>query len=140
MTLTNLPKNKKAILLKRPENEITDDLFKIIDEECIEPNDDELLIRVDTIAIDAWIRTTFDEGSYHDTSQLNQVIGALGIGEVLISKSDKFKEGDFVSGPMGVQTHIEIQRWPEIQYIIRFPFPFLLIPFGSSDSRLGVKY
>ena len=41
---------------KRPENEITDDLFKIIDEECIEPNDDELLIRVDTIAIDAWIR------------------------------------------------------------------------------------
>ena len=57
MTLTNLPKNKKAILLKRPENEITDDLFKIIDEECIEPNDDELLIRVDTIAIDAWIRT-----------------------------------------------------------------------------------
>ena len=37
MTLTNLPKNKKAILLKRPENEITDDLFKIIDEECIEP-------------------------------------------------------------------------------------------------------
>ena len=106
MTLTNLPKNKKAILLKRPENEITDDLFKIIDEECIEPNDDELLIRVDTIAIDAWIRTTFDEGSYHDTSQLNQGIGALGIGEVLISKSDKFKEGDFVSGPMGAQTHI----------------------------------
>ena len=96
MTLTNLPKNKKAILLKRPENEITDDLFKIIDEECIEPNDDELLIRVDTIAIDAWIRTTFDEGSYHDTSQLNQGIGALGIGEVLISKSDKFKEGDFL--------------------------------------------
>ena len=46
MTLTNLPKNKKAILLKRPENEITDDLFEIIDEECIEPNDDELLIRV----------------------------------------------------------------------------------------------
>ena len=106
MTLTNLPKNKKAILLKRPENEITDDLFKIIDEECIEPNDDELLIRVDTIAIDAWIRTTFDEGSYHDTSKLNQGIGALGIGEVLISKSDKFKEGDFVSGPMGAQTHI----------------------------------
>ena len=106
MTLTNLPKNKKAILLKRPENEITDDLFEIIDEECIEPNDDELLIRVDTIAIDAWIRTTFDEGSYHDTSRLNQGIGALGIGEVLISKSDKFKEGDFVSGPMGAQTHI----------------------------------
>ena len=60
MTSTNLPKNKKVILLKRPENEITDDLFEIIDEECIEPNDGELLIRVDTIAIDAWIRTTVD--------------------------------------------------------------------------------
>ena len=31
MTLTNLPKNKKAVLLKRPENEITDDIFDIID-------------------------------------------------------------------------------------------------------------
>ena len=31
MTLTNLPKNKKAVLLKRPENEITDEIFDIID-------------------------------------------------------------------------------------------------------------
>ena len=106
MTLTNLPKNKKAVLLKRPENEITDDIFDIIDEDCIEPKEDELLIRVDTIAIDAWIRTTFDEGSYHETSEIQQGIGALGIGEVLVSNSDKFKEGDFVSGPMGAQTHI----------------------------------
>ena len=72
MTLTNLPKNKKAVLLKRPENEITDDIFDIIDEDCIEPKEDELLIRVDTIAIDAWIRTTFDEGSYHETSEIQQ--------------------------------------------------------------------
>ena len=106
MTLTNLPKNKKAVLLKRPENEITDEIFDIIDEDCIEPKEDELLIRVDTIAIDAWIRTTFDEGSYHETSEIQQGIGALGIGEVLVSNSDKFKEGDFVSGPMGAQTHI----------------------------------
>ena len=106
MSLTNLPRNKKAILLKRPKKEVTDDLFEIIDEDCIEPNNDELLVRVDTIAVDAWIRTTFDEGSYHETSKINQSIGALGIGEVLISKSEKFKEGDIVSGPMGAQTHI----------------------------------
>ena len=106
MSLTNLPKNKKAILLKRPKNEVTDDLFEIIDEDCIEPNSGELLVRVDTIAVDAWIRTTFDVGSYHETSKINQSIGALGLGEVLISKSEKFKEGDIVSGPMGAQTHI----------------------------------
>ena len=35
MTLTNLPKNKKAILLKRPENEITDDLFEIMEDKKI---------------------------------------------------------------------------------------------------------
>tara|TARA_B100000674_G_scaffold59194_1_gene41112 strand:+ start:1332 stop:2345 length:1014 start_codon:yes stop_codon:yes gene_type:complete len=106
MTLTNLPKNKKVVILKRPKNEITDDLFEIIEEDCMEPQDDELLIRVDTIAIDAWIRTTFDEGSYHETSEIKQGIGALGIGEVLVSNCDKFNEGDFVSGPMGAQTHI----------------------------------
>ncbi len=72
MTLTNLPKNKKVVLLKRPKNEITDEIFNIIDEDCLEPKEDELLIRVDTIAIDAWIRTTFDEGSYHETSEIQQ--------------------------------------------------------------------
>ncbi|MEC9414401.1 MAG: NADP-dependent oxidoreductase [Pseudomonadota bacterium] len=106
MTISNLPLTKKAVLIKRPENEITDDIFKIVEEETIEPNTDEVLVRVDTIAIDAWIRTTFDEGSYHETSKLEQGIGALGLGEVIISKSDKFKEGDIVSGPMGAQTHI----------------------------------
>jgi len=106
MTISNLPLTKKAVLIKRPENEITDDIFKIVEEETIEPNANEVLVRVDTIAIDAWIRTTFDEGSYHETSKLEQGIGALGLGEVIISKSDKFKEGDIVSGPMGAQTHI----------------------------------
>ena len=106
MTISNLPFTKKAVLIKRPENEITDDIFKIVEEESSEPNTDEVLVRVDTIAIDAWIRTTFDEGSYHETSKLEQGIGALGLGEVIISKSNKFKEGDIVSGPMGAQTHI----------------------------------
>ena len=106
MTISNLPLTKKAVLIKRPENEITDDIFKIVEEESNEPNIDEVLVRVDTIAIDAWIRTTFDEGSYHETSKLEQGIGALGLGEVIISKSNKFKEGDIVSGPMGAQTHI----------------------------------
>ena len=46
MTLTNLPKNKKAVLLKRPENEITDDIFDIIDEDCIEPKEDEILLEL----------------------------------------------------------------------------------------------
>jgi len=110
MTISNLPNVKKAVLIKRPKNEITDDLFKIIEEEVIEPKEGEVLVRVDTIAIDAWIRTTFDEGSYHETSELNQGIGALGIGEIIISKSDKFKEGDIVSGPMGAQTHITMNE------------------------------
>ena len=102
------PSGKKKILHVHinSENEITDDIFKIVEEESNEPNIDEVLVRVDTIAIDAWIRTTFDEGSYHETSKLEQGIGALGLGEVIISKSDKFKEGDIVSGPMGAQTHI----------------------------------
>ena len=110
MTISNLPKAKKAVLVRRPENEITDDLFNIIEEDVIEPKEGEVLVRVDTIAIDAWIRTTFDEGSYHETSEINQGIGALGIGEIIISKSDKFKEGDIVSGPMGAQTHITMNE------------------------------
>ena len=67
MTLTNLPKNKKAILLKRPENEITDDLFKIIDEECID--------REDGIwCISDSILGSCIHGQYHETSCVDMVL------------------------------------------------------------------
>ena len=51
MTISNLPFTKKAVLIKRPENEITDDIFKIVEEESIEPNTDEVLVRVDTLSL-----------------------------------------------------------------------------------------
>ena len=79
--------------------------FEVVEDLAKAPEKDELLIKVDTLAIDAWIRTTLHEGSYHDSAQEGKVISALGIGEGLISKSEKFQEGDFVSGPLGAQTH-----------------------------------
>ena len=105
MNISNLPTAKKLILKKRPGKDFDEENFEVVEDLAKAPEKDELLIKVDTLAIDAWIRTTLHEGSYHDSAQEGNVISALGIGEVLISKSKKFQEGDFVSGPLGAQTH-----------------------------------
>jgi NADPH-dependent curcumin reductase CurA len=57
------------------------------------------------LEIGAWIRTTLNEEAFHGSTPIGGTIPALGIGKVLISKSDKFKEGDIVNGPIFAQTH-----------------------------------
>ena len=103
--LSNLPSCKKVILRSRPEKDPTPENFDIIEETARAPEEGEILVEVDTLSIDAFIRTTLSEDAFHGTAGIGDAVTALGIGKVLISKSKNFKEGDMVSGPMGAQTH-----------------------------------
>jgi NADPH-dependent curcumin reductase CurA len=64
-----------------------------------------LLIKVDLLGIDAFIRTTLNEGSFHRGAEIGGVIPALGVGVVLESKAEGFSAGDHVFGPLCSQTH-----------------------------------
>jgi NADPH-dependent curcumin reductase CurA len=64
-----------------------------------------LLIKVDLLGIDAFIRTTLNEGSFHRGAEIGGVIPALGVGVVLESKAEGFAAGDHVFGPLCSQTH-----------------------------------
>ena len=103
--LSNLPNLKKIVLKERPIDNPKVEGFDIIEEISRAPNDGEILVQMQALEIGAWIRTTLNEEAFHGSTPIGGTIPALGIGKVLISKSDKFKEGDIVNGPIFAQTH-----------------------------------
>ena len=103
--LSNLPNLKKVVLKERPKDNPKVEGFDIVEEISRAPNDGEVLIEMQALEIGAWIRTTLNEEAFHGSTPIGGTIPALGIGKVLISKSDKFEEGDIVNGPIFAQTH-----------------------------------
>lgn len=64
-----------------------------------------VVARVDTLSIDAWIRTTLSDAGMHETSELGGTVRALGVGQIVESNSDALAVGDWVYGMMSAQTH-----------------------------------
>jgi len=102
--------NRKAVLTKRPEGEARESDFTIIEEDLPELDEGQVLLDVEHLSIDAFIRTTLDgPDGVHGTMDLNSPVIALGVGRVRESRFDGLKEGDAVFGPMGAQTNV---IWP----------------------------
>ena len=97
--------NKKVVLKSRPANRPEDSNFEYREEQTDELTDGMLLIKVDLLGIDAFIRTTLNEGSFHRGAEIGGVIPALGVGVVLESKAEGFSAGDHVFGPLCSQIH-----------------------------------
>lgn len=96
--------NRKVTLAQRPSGMPVDADFSIVDDniECAEAG--QVVVQVDTLSIDAFIRTVMDEGSYHRSARIGGTIPALGVGRVAESSVDGYAVGDHVSGPLGAQT------------------------------------
>ncbi|EPR70336.1 putative oxidoreductase YncB [Winogradskyella psychrotolerans RS-3] len=97
----------KTILLKnRPEGKpsISDFEFKTEESENT-VNQGELLLETKYVSVDPYLRGRMsDAKSYVPPFQLDKPIQSGVIAEVLESKNDKFKAGDFVSGMLNWQT------------------------------------
>lgn len=64
-----------------------------------------VVARVDTLSIDAWIRTTLSDAGMHETAALGETIPALGVGQVVQTNSGDLAVGDWVYGLLSAQTH-----------------------------------
>ena len=102
--------NRKVVLAKRPKGQLLESDFNLVEEELSSINEGEVLLQVEHLSIDAFIRTTLEgpEG-LHGTMKLDSAVTALGIGRVQQSNFDGLNQGDAVFGPMGAQTHV---IWP----------------------------
>ena len=103
--ISNLPNSKKIVLKNRPDGDPKVSDFDMIEEVAKAPDDGEVLVEVQALEIGAWIRTTLNETAFHGSTPINGTIPALGNGKVISSKSDKFKEGDIVTGPLMAQSY-----------------------------------
>src|SRR6516162_9586251 len=71
-----------------------------------EPRDGEVLVRVLYLSLDPAMRGWMNEGrSYIAPVALGEVMRALGLGRVVVSKDPSLKPGDLVTGLTGVQDY-----------------------------------
>lgn len=101
-------KTTKVVLTSRPEGSVQESDMSLIDEELAPLEPGEVLLEIEHLSVDAFIRTTFDEGAFHGTAGIGQPIMALGTARVLSSQFEGLNQGDAVFGPMGAQTHAKL--------------------------------
>ncbi|WP_235299617.1 NADP-dependent oxidoreductase [Portibacter marinus] len=98
--------NKQQILRNRPVGVPDEKTWELIETEIPEVGDGEMLIRNKFISMDPAMRGWINDArSYIPPVKLDDVMRAGAVGEVMESKNDKFKKGDFVFGMGGVQQY-----------------------------------
>jgi NADPH-dependent curcumin reductase CurA len=99
--------NTKILLNKRPVGIPSEDCWLISTEDLREIEDGEVVVKVDYLSIDPAMRGWMNEGkSYIKPVGIGETMRAMGVGEVIASKNDKFKVGDFVTANSGVQEYV----------------------------------
>lgn len=96
--------NRRFLLRSRPEGRITDETFELVEETVPEIEDGQALVRTQWISLDptnrAWIRET---PTYLPPVAIGEVMRAAGLGQVVASKHDRYREGQLVQGLLGWQ-------------------------------------
>ncbi|WP_421855938.1 NADP-dependent oxidoreductase [Marinomonas sp.] len=91
-------------LIKRPELEITADVFNIVTQDIPTPAEGEVLVKLSHLSLDPAMRGWMspDENSYIPPVKLGDTMRASGIGEVVESNNERFPVGARVMGLMGL--------------------------------------
>ncbi len=124
-----LMQNKEIRLASRPVGLPTLENFQFAETEAPQPGPDEVLVRLLYISVDPYLRGRMREGkSYVEPFKVGEVIQSAAVGEVIESKSEKFKPGDVVTGMF---------RW-RLHDVAKADGLLKLIPGISPSAALGV--
>jgi NADPH-dependent curcumin reductase CurA len=98
--------NRQFRLAQRPVGLPTADTFRYVEAPLGEPAEGQVLARVNYLSIDPAMRGWMNEGkSYIPPVAIDEVMRALGVGEVIASRHPQFAVGDYVNGALGVQDY-----------------------------------
>ena len=96
--------NRRFILRRRPTGRITADTFELVEQPIPEIGAGEALVRTHWLSLDPtnrmWIN---DVPTYLPPVAIGEVMRALGLGQVVASKHDAYREGQLVTGLVGWQ-------------------------------------
>ena len=96
--------NRRFILRRRPTGRITADTFELVEQPIPEIGAGEALVRTHWLSLDPTNRTWInDVPTYLPPVAIGEVMRALGLGQVVASKHDAYREGQLVTGLVGWQ-------------------------------------
>ena len=127
--------NTKIVLKRRPNPEVSEDLFDIITDTVRELNKEEFLVEVSYVSIDpamrGWISTV---GNYSEPVAFDEPMRSFGVGKIISTKNIKFEVGDFVVGWLGWQKYSIVK--PEN---IQMKIPENDVPLSANLGVLGLN-
>ncbi|MEJ6023232.1 NADP-dependent oxidoreductase [Ramlibacter sp. PS4R-6] len=101
-----MPQNKQILLDNRPQGEATASNFKLVTGDTPALQDGQVLVRHHYLSLDPYMRGRMNDAkSYAQPQPLGQVMQGGTVGEVVESKSPKYKAGDKVVGMGGWQEY-----------------------------------
>ena len=96
--------NRQVLLASRPTGWVTTDNFRIVDVPVTTTGEGQVLVRNRFLSLDPYMRMRMDAAkSYAPNTGFGEVMVGGTVGEVVESRSPKFKAGDWVSGMSGWQ-------------------------------------
>ncbi|HEX2547717.1 MAG TPA: NADP-dependent oxidoreductase [Ramlibacter sp.] len=105
-----MPKNRQVLLDNRPTGEATAANFKLAESETPPLQEGEVLVRHHFLSLDPYMRGRMNDAkSYAVPQELGKVMQGGTVGEVVESRSPKFKPGDKVVGMGGWQEYAVVK-------------------------------
>jgi len=97
-------RNRQILFASRPKGWVTEDNFRLVESPLPAPDEGQVLVRNHWLSLDPYMRGRMDDAkSYAKGAELGEVMVGGTVGEVIESKSPKFKPGDWVVGALGWQ-------------------------------------
>jgi hypothetical protein len=101
--------NRAFRLAARPEGVPSSEHWALTTEPVPEPGEGQVCVRVLYISLDPAMRGWIaDRESYVAPVQIDEVMRAIAVGEVVSSRVEGFEPGDHVSGLLGVQEYVSV--------------------------------
>jgi NADPH-dependent curcumin reductase CurA len=99
-------KNKQVLLASRPSGAVEEGHFRIIESDIPHASEGEFVVRAHYLSLDPYMRGRMDnEKSYAAKAEVGAVMVGTAVGEVIESRHEKFKVGDFVETRTGWQEY-----------------------------------
>src|SRR5688572_3476168 len=97
-------KNMQVLLAARPRGRVEESHFRIVESEIPAADAGEFVVRNHYLSLDPYMRGRMDDAkSYTKSAVVGDVMVGTAVGEVIESRHEKFRPGDFVETRTGWQ-------------------------------------
>ena len=99
-------KNNQVLLAARPRGAVEESHFRLVESDIPTAGDGEFVMRAHYLSLDPYMRGRMDDArSYAKSAVVGEVMVGTAVGEVIESRHDKYKVGNFVETRTGWQLY-----------------------------------